>query len=293
MAQLPRNPDSPRRPPTIPYAGSGAPIPASMANAPPQPPPPPRPITAAARRRSWTDPVIRFWLLATVVLVGIAGWFVAQQLIAARGEQWLIANGTQIDDAIALDSNGDNLHPIPAGAIVTLQFAWPVNGSNGDTETVYGILTQQLSAIPPGQHLNDIKGPDGQKYSIKLHVNPNDLSDWTDRQQPEPLIRRLIAGAVIIPAAAATAFAAWWLRRRLLGIWRDSDAGLFGVVESRYSALAPLSHTLRCVSVLGRDSTIVTVYLPSKYARPKQGDVIWLLHRRGKPKPAIAASAFE
>jgi hypothetical protein len=141
--------------------------------------------------------------------------------------------------------------------------------------------------------LNDIAGPDGKKYSIKLHVNPNDLSDWTDRPQPEPLLQRMIAGPVVIFAAVATGFAAWWLRRRLLGIWRDAEAAPFNVVESRYSALAPLSHTLRCVSTLGRDKTVVTVYLPAKFPRPQQGELIWLLHRRSKVKPAIAAIAFE
>ena len=83
------------------------------------------------------------------------------------------------------------------------------------------------------------------------------------------------------------------LRRRLLRLWRDADAVLFSVVDTRHTALAPLSHTVRCVSAVGRDPTIVTVFLPTRFPRPQPGELLWLIHRPGKPKSAIAASAYE
>jgi hypothetical protein len=233
-------------------------------------------MTPAASRRSWTDPIVRFWILATVALIGVAGWFVTTQVFAARREAWLIANGTLVN-AIAIDQNGDNLHPIPVGSTVSLKFSW-----QGQEMVVYGPLALQTAAIQPGA---PVPWP--------LHVNPTDPTDWTDRKDPEPIIRRIIAGVVIIPAALVTAIAAWWLRRRILSIWRDGDPELFSVVESKYSALAPLSHTVRCVAANGRNPTVVTVYLPARYPRPQTGEVMWLLHRRGKLQPAIAVRAFE
>ena len=251
-------------------------MPAAAANAPPAPPAAPRQVTSAAKRRSWTDPVVRFWILATVALIGVGGWFVTTQVFAARREAWLIANGTVVN-AIAIDSNGDNLHPIGVGSTVSLKFNW-----QGQEMVVYGTLAMQTVAIEPGK-----------SAPAPLHVDPSDPTDWTDRKEPEPLLRRIIAGVVIIPAALVTALAAWFARRRLLAIWRDGDAELFSVVESKYSALAPLSHTVRCVPATGRDPTVVTVYLPARYPRPQTGEVMWLLHRRGKLQPAIAVRAFE
>jgi hypothetical protein len=221
--------------------------------------------------------LVRFWILATAVLVGIGGWFVTGQFLDARRELWLINNGTTITDAIALDSNGDDLHPIAVGAPVTIKFDW-----QGQPMIVHGVLTRQTTAIMPRKPL-----------PFPLHVNPNDPTDWTDRKEPESLVHRLIAGTVIIPAALITALAAIFLRQRVLRVWREGPSFLYTVVDTRYSALAPLSHSVRCVVSTGRDSTIITVHLPTKLPRPQHGEVLWLIHPQGKPKAAIAARAFE
>jgi hypothetical protein len=264
-----------RRPPTIPYAGGSAPIPAAAVNAPPPPPPPPRPVTSAANRRSWTEPLVRFWILATAGLLAIGGWFVTQQLIASRSEQWLIAHGAAVN-AVLIETNGDSRTgaKFPPGSPCTLKFDW-----QGQTVNVHGTLTSN-AFLTNGQ-------------TVQLHVDPNDPTDWTDRTKPEPLAHRLVAGTVIIPAALITALAAVLLRQRVLRVWREGQSFLYTVVDARYSALAPLSHTVRCVVSTGRDSTVITVHLPMKLPRPQHGDVLWLIHPQGKPKAAIAARAFE
>jgi len=265
-----------RRPPTIPYAGGSAPIPAAAVNAPPPPAPPPRPVTSTANRRSWTEPLVRFWILATVVLLGIGGWFVTQQFMASRSEQWLIANGI-VKDALVIEANGDSRTEakFPPGSPCTLKFDW-----QDQTVNVHGTLTSNDFLIIG-------------RTKVQIHVDPNDPTNWTDRTTPEPLARRLIAGAVIIPAALITALAAVFLRQRVLRVWREGQPFLFTVVDTRYSALAPLSHTVRCVVSTGRDSTIITVHLPMRSPRPQRGEVLWLIHPQGKPKAAIAARAFE
>ncbi len=277
MTQPPSKPDPSRRPPTVPYAGGSAPVRASSVTAPPAPPPPPRPVTPAANRRSWAEPIVRFWLLATVALIAIAGWFFTQQFLDARRQQWLITNGVVINNAIAVDSNGDDLHPIAVGSPVTLKFDW-----QGQPTVVYGILASQTVALPPGKPI-----------PFTLHVNPSDPADWTDRQEPESLARRLIAAPVILAAVLITATAALLIHRKLLRIWRNGEAAPFAVVDTRHTALAPLSHTVRCVVASERDPTIVIVYLPTRFARPQTGELLWLIHHPGKPKSAIAAIAYE
>jgi hypothetical protein len=252
-----------------------SPGPAASANAPPAPPPPPRPLTAAANRRGWTEPVVRFWILATLVLVGIGGWFITKQVIAARNQQWLIANGTPVTaTVVSVDNDARIGKKSPPGSSCTLKFDW-----KDQTINVDGALSSN-DFITTGQ-------------TVSLHVDPNDTSVWTDRTEPEPLGHLLIAGWVIIPAVTITAAGALLLRRRLLSVWRGSDAALYNVLSVRYSALAPLSHTVSCVVATGRDPTIVTVYLPSRFPRPQPGEVLWLLRRSGNSKSAIAACAFE
>jgi hypothetical protein len=278
LEHSPRNFDpAARRPPTIPYAGGSAPLPAAAANAPPPPAPPPRPVTVTANRRSWSEPLVRFWILATAALLGIGGWFVTQQFMASRSEQWLITHGTLVKDALVIEANGDvrNGAKFPPGTSCTLKFDW-----QGQTMIVHGTLTSN-DFLTVGQ------------TKVQIHFNPNDAADWTDRTEPEPLARRLIAGAVIVPAALFAALAAVFLRRRVLRVWREGQSFLYTVVDTRYSALAPLSHSVRCVINTGRNSTVITVHLPMKLPRPQRGEVLWLIHPQGKPKAAIAARAFE
>jgi hypothetical protein len=275
LTQPPPKPQPARRPPTIPYAGASAPTPAAGIIAPAAPPAPPRPITAAAQRRSWTDPVIRFWIIASVVLIGIGGWFVTTQIVASRSEQWLIASGTPVTaTVIAVNGESRNGAKYPPGSPVVLRFDW-----KDQTLNVEGSLSSN-DFITTGE-------------TVQVHVDPNDTSTWTDRVTPEPLARRLIAGAVVIPAVLITVIAALMLRRRLLRVWRDAEAALYTVVETRYSALAPLSHTVCCVLANQRDPTVVIVYIPAKFPRPQAGEVLWLIRRPDKAKAAIAACAFE
>ena len=158
----------------------------------------------------------------------------------------------------------------PPGSPCTLKFDW-----KDETINVDGALSTN-DFITTGQ-------------TVSLRVDPNDTSVWTDRTEPEPLGHRLIAGSVVIPAALITAAAALLLRRRLLRVWRDAEAALYTVLEVRYSALAPLSHTVSCVVATGRDPTVIVVYLPARFPRPQPGEVLWLIRRPGKAKSAIAA----
>ena len=86
-------------------------------------------ITPAARRRCWTEPVIRFWLLATVALVGIGGWFFTARVIEARREQWLIANGTPVTATVS-SVNGESRNGGKISAGFTLYFEIRLARSN-------------------------------------------------------------------------------------------------------------------------------------------------------------------
>jgi hypothetical protein len=82
-------------------------------------------------------------------------------------------------------------------------------------------------------------------------------------------------------------------RRRILRTWRDVEAQPFNVTETWHTALAPMSHAVRCVAASGRDQNVVTVYLPARFPQPQTGEVLWIIHPPGKLKAAVAARAFQ
>jgi hypothetical protein len=222
--------------------------------------------------------MVRFWILATLALGAIAAWFIIEQIRDHFSEVRLIQQGTPVTATVA-DVNGDSRvgAKFPPGTPATLTFKL-----NGGDEVVTGSLNYETD------HDFVVNG-----QTVQLHVNPNDPSEWTDRTTAEPIARRLIAGAVVIPAALATGFAALFGHRRMLRIWREGQSSAYSVYDTRHSALAPLSHAVRCVSAQGQGDDLVTVYLPTKLPRPNAGDVLWLIQLAGKPSAAIAAQAFE
>jgi hypothetical protein len=276
--RLTQPPQNPALPSSVPDAEESAQVPAVEIFVPPEPGPPPRAKTPAAVRRSWMEPMVRFWVLSTLLLVVILGWFVAEQGRDFFIEKRLIAQGTAVVATVA-DVNGDSRvgAKFPPGTPATLTFKF-----NGQDEVVSGPLKYETDHdfVVIGQ-------------TVPLHVDPGDPSQWTDRTEAEPIARRLIAGAVVIPAMLATGFAALLGQRRRMKIWRDGIASAYSVYETRTSALAPLSHAVRCVSAQGGGDDLVTVYLPGKVQRPQTGEVLWLIQLAGKPNAAIAARAFE
>jgi hypothetical protein len=275
-------PDKPSRPVgALPYARGVYKEPTVSAAAPP-PSSPPRQITRTVAIRSWWEPSVRFWWIATLAMIFIAACFLFTQLASYFQEGELIQHGIPVTATIVSageehDSRTSRLFPPDAPVDITFTF-------NGQTVSQSGVALTVINDsdfIHPGQ-------------TIHLRVDPKDSSVWTDRTQPELLARRLIAGVVMIPVIAATLLAALLLRRRVVRTWQNAQATEYGVVSTTRSALAPLSHLVRCEPLtVGTDRRLVTVYLPARFAKPAPGDVLWLMHPPGKPLASIAAAAYE
>ncbi len=242
-----------------------------------EPPAAPRQITNAIRWRTWLEPQVRIWWLATLALMFVIGWFLVDQTQEYLRERRLINDGLAVTATI-MDVNGDDKvgKNYPPGSPVRLGF-----DHNGQTVFVSGVLA------PHGESGYVTIG-----NTVPIHVNPDDLSDWTDSDSAEPMTRRTIAGMLIVPVAALAALTSFIRRQRFLRTWRDGRAEPFQVVDSRQSALAPRSHAIRCASTEGRDQRLVTVFVPSDRGNPQPGDVLWLIHPPGRPESALAAMAY-
>jgi hypothetical protein len=275
-------PPKPTRPaPSLPY-GAGKYKRTEASAAAPPPPAPPRQITRSVTLRSWWEPSVRFWWLATIVMIFIGACFLFSQLSSYFEESELIQHGIAVTGTIV--SAGDEhdsrvSRQFPPDAPVDLQFT--VNGQSITESGVILTVINDSDFIHPGQ-------------TVALHVDPKDPTNWTDRKEPEVLARRLVAGSVMVPVILATLLASLFLRRRVLRTWQNAEAHEYAVVSSSRSALAPLSFLVRCEPLgVGRDQRLVTVYLPARFARPAAGDVLWLMHPPGKPQASIAAAAYE
>jgi hypothetical protein len=150
---------------------------------------------------------------------------------------------------------------------------------NGSSNTVRGFLEGRVDPISPRQQ-------------VSIRIDPNDPQHWTYLTTAPPIVRGLLASLLVFPFAAAALLAAWFLRRRVLRIWKTGDAELFMVESTSQSALAPSSRVVRCKDVDGRSALLVRVFVPRNLADLRPGDVLWLIHRPGKPAAALAAMAY-
>jgi len=237
------------------------------------PPQTPRTITPHVLARSWMEPRVRCWWLSGAALVLIGIIFVGQQLISYLRESRLIRTGKTVD-ALVVEAQGSSRHgePAPPGTQFSVSFPW--NGSN-----------VRVSLVSDNYTFVD--------KHIQLHVNPNDPTEFTDRSSPEPFFRGLIAGAVVIlPVLAGTVVAAWLARKQVLATWQQGITDIYGVIDARNTALAPRSHSVRCIRADGTDLRIVTVYVPNHVADPREGDLLWLVHPRNNSRAALAVIAY-
>ncbi|MGA3067610.1 MAG: DUF3592 domain-containing protein [Tepidisphaeraceae bacterium] len=282
VTKPPSQPNRPLRGAPLPYASAANKLPPHTASSPQPPPDPPRPITPAVRRRSWMEPPVRFWWVATLVQLVIAATFITEQITFYWRDNRLIQYGVAVTATIT--SAGDEhdtrtSRTFPPDSPCDIQFVW-----NGQTIQQTGVLltvVNDTDFIHPGE-------------TISLRVDPSDPTTWTDRKVPEPLPRRLVAATIMLPTVLATVLAAYFLNRRVLRAWRYSQAVEYAVVDSTHSALAPLSHAVRCEPILpGMDRRLVTIYLPGRFAKPATGEILWLMRPPGKSQSWIAAAAYE
>lgn len=240
-----------------------------------RPPLTPRAITPHVLARSWMEPRVRCWWLCSAALVVIGIIFLIQQLVSYRNETRLIRNGKTVT-AEVYEVQGGHIRgqKSPPHTPCMVRFSW-----NGETVSAPAVLAGDDYVVTD--------------MSVTLHVNPNNPTDFTDLSSPESFFRGVIAGGVVIlPVLAGTAAAAWYARRQALNTWRDGITDIYAVIDARNTALAPHSHSVRCIRADGTDLRIVTVYVPNHVADPREGDLLWLVHPRNNPRAALAVIVY-
>ena len=76
---------------------------------------------------------------------------------------------------------------------------------------------------------------------------------------------------MLLPVIVACVLVAALIRRRLLRLWQREPARLAVVVDSRPTALAPLSRAVRCTLRDGHPRQAVTVFIPQSGGNAPDG----------------------
>ena len=132
-----------------------------------QPPPPPRPLTARSSRRSWGDRRVRPWWMASLLLTVITLYFVGTHLVRSLQDRQLIHNGLPIEAAI-VEANGETLQNKVWEPYLQATFKMVLDVPGKGQETIVSRLNDQRVPLQVGQ-------------KIKLYVDRDDPSRWTDR----------------------------------------------------------------------------------------------------------------
>jgi hypothetical protein len=241
-----------------------------------QPHPLPRQVTRSIGLRAWSQPDVRFyWVIALVLGIVALGMGIAVGM-DWNHERRLVSHGTPVD-AIVQQAGEQTLagRKQPPDTLCILRFEW--HGSPHVTRPAY--LAGRQEYVAP----QDV---------VRIFVNPDDPDDWTARSEPGPIGPRLL-GAVIALAAALVALAVAWLyRARVLSVWRNGESVEALVIESRNTALAPMSRAVRCTPAEEADTRVFSVYVPARAGKLERGDRIWILSRGKSARGAQSAAWF-
>ncbi|MDB5171637.1 MAG: hypothetical protein JWO87_2353 [Phycisphaerales bacterium] len=244
--------------------------------APQEPSAAPRKLTARVRRRAWGEPRVRFWWLIGVVMLGIGTWFAVVAFRDRAKVQWLIDRGIPVE-ALVNVANTETVRnrAEPPDSIVELRFDW-----HGQSFTPHPRML-------PGR-----KEPIITKSKLLIHVNPNDPNDWTWLSAPEPLLTLMTGALVAIPIGVCSLLAALLVRGRMLRVWRTGEAVETLVMDSRNTALAPLSRAARVTPADEDDKRLYKVFVPAGIPLDR-GESVWIIRAKRNSTSAVSAAWFE
>jgi hypothetical protein len=241
-----------------------------------------RPLTSKARRRSWNEPAVRAWWLASVLLLIVFTWILLTQMLTARRGQYRVDHWTRIPAAkiVMIGTTTRTTYAIAPEELSYNPVKLSYTDATGTPRKLEGILEAQTSPIHPGQE-------------IPVLVDPANRDRWTDRVVPVSLAEELIIPMMLLPLMIVFAGLAVWQRQRILSLWRSGVLREGTVLDRKNSATAPKSAVLRCTIDASRDKRVLSVTVPRSAVRLEPGDPISLVTPPGDSGRAIAAVLYE
>jgi hypothetical protein len=235
-------------------------------------------MTARATARSLQEPKVRFWWQAAAVMGAAMLYFLGSDLLSWNQELNIVRNGTAVSAVITRIGEAEAQ---ARGNVSSREFPVQLTFKFNDVQyNDFGML----------------EGPERRvtlKDVVPIKINPDKPTKWTDLSETPPLGPVFLSAGMIFPFVLACGVTSYFLRRRVLGIWRNGVASLYAVELTTQTALAPKSRVVLCRAVDARTTRLIRVTVPRSVFDARPGDLLWLIHPHNKPHAAIAAVAYE
>jgi len=242
----------------------------------------PRRVTPRASRRSWGEGHVRFWWTSALAVLLVAVYIAASGIREELKLRRLLRDGV---DVVAT--------------------AYRVKGITAADNPHFGVQRDQTipvdfrATLPDGRQV-EFGGylPVSDKYvkvndQLRLRVDPNDLSNFTEVSDPRSWWHVTgVALFIVLPVAAVLLAVAEWRRRAMLKVWRIGQPAEGIVVDVRHPAAAPRSRVVRYTVNGLRDRRVFKMLYPIRAGIPAKGDTLNLLVLPDRPQDAIVADLY-
>ena len=216
------------------------------------------------------EPQVRFWWLAGIVILAIGIFFLVDGLKRWDHARRLVTEGVRVQ-AIPTSGNYVRGHRLPAGSQFELAFDY-----EGRPRSVSGSLEAIGGMIRVGD-------------PVEIRIDPKDPARWTARTEPAPPWASIVGSLPLLPLAGVLIVVAFFVRARVLKIFRQGESIDAVVLDVKQSPVAPMCQIVRCALPGGTDKRVYTVTVPKRSGTLAQGEMIpLLLARSGQPLPAAA-----
>jgi hypothetical protein len=243
----------------------------------------PRPLTRHVVRRSWGEPKVRFWWLSAILIGVVMAFVAAGQIRRELKHRRLIATGALVN-ATAFKVAGVTRHQNPNFGVMRDQ----------TIAVEFSALLPNGKEIIFGGYLEPAEGRVRVDQVMKLRVDPNDLSNWSEDINPQQWTHVLgVPLFFMLPVALLLlGIGEWRRRRRVLAVWSEGARGTGVVVGVRHSAAAPRSRVVEFTFADGADRRVFRTLYPLGAGIPSKGDMLTLLYPVNSPQDSIIAELY-
>lgn len=255
------------------------PLPVADVDAAP-PPPAPREVTPRGSRRSWGEGRVRRWWLVALLMAVAGGYLVFTQVRASSRGRWLIEHGAK-GTARVISADGQ---PTPGKRYAPDQanFRVEVRPETGEPFTFASRLEQ---------HRGELKVGRPEETSFPIYFDPKDRSNFTTRTG-YPLQDDLLVGLFLLPLVVLLLAGAVLTRMSVLRVWRNGEAVIAAVVETKQAASAPMSRVVRYTPRDARDNRVFATLVPNRLPLAA-GDSFWLVAPPDRPDKGVVAALYQ
>jgi len=236
-------------------------------------------LTSSARRQSWNDLRVRFWIGLFGITLLVISAMTFRQISRGIEERSFLDQSVSVDARILEISGLTNIRAMSLSTAqpVRVEFTLP-----GETEP--RVVEGYMPAGPGSISVDD---------QLTLRVNPNEPSKFTNQIQPTLWAYQLSLPAVLLPALLLVLAVALVKRSSVIKTAQTGILRAAQVVTVERSLLAPDARRLKVSLTDDPARRVFVVTWPNKSGGVAKGDVINLIVDNSNSTNAVVANAYD